>query len=525
MRILALAIFLLAVSAGQSSFAQEIPSAHPPVDERPLTLAEAIERGLQNNLDVAITRYDPLVAGFDFTAAWGAHEPTFAADWTYGTSETASSSGFLTFGSGSNILFNRTKQGGAGVVGMLPRLGWRYDISYRGTSTESSAAFLNNLNPEYEAQFTANATVPLLKGFLWGPEWVNVRVSDLGRGIAHQAFRQQLMDTVQRIASGYWNLAARQQDLRVAQQSLKTASALLDQTKAQYEVGVVSRVEVVESQAGIADREFRLIQAENAFRSAQDRLADQVFGVELRPESRFGIVPTDSPSNYRSFEVDERVVAEKAFELRPELAQARHTVEQQEIQVKFARNQRLPQVDLVGSYGFQDLAGRDPNNAFNFGRRFTDADDSFFGGGNHPQWSGGVQISIPIGNTTARSNHDKSEALLRQTKARALRTEQAVVLEVRDSIRNLRSAIRGIDAAERRVEAASEQLRAEQIRLEHGESTPFAVLQREEDRSEAESQRTIALQTYHDSVAALERAQGTILRDRGIVVEDALTLR
>ena len=78
---------------------------------------------------------------------------------------------------------------------------------------------------------------------------------------------------------------------------------------------------------------------------------------------------------------------------------------------------------------------------------------------------------------------------------------------------------------ERRRLASEEQLRAETIRLEHGESTPFDVLQREEDLVGAESQKIFALQAYRDSLTALERAQGTILRNHNVVVEEALTLR
>ena len=99
------------------------------------------------------------------------------------------------------------------------------------------------------------------------------------------------------------------------------------------------------------------------------------------------------------------------------------------------------------------------------------------------------------------------------------------MLEIRDAVRNLRSAQEGIEAAERRRLAAAEQLRAERIRLEHGESTPFDVLQREEDLVDAESQKIAAVQVYRDSLAALDRGQGTILRDRNIVVEEARALR
>ena len=73
--------------------------------------------------------------------------------------------------------------------------------------------------------------------------------------------------------------------------------------------------------------------------------------------------------------------------------------------------------------------------------------------------------------------------------------------------------------------AAAEQLRAEEIRLEYGESTPFDVLLRERDRAEAEGQKVNAYLGYRTSLTALDRQQGTILRNQNIAIDDVLTLR
>ena len=78
---------------------------------------------------------------------------------------------------------------------------------------------------------------------------------------------------------------------------------------------------------------------------------------------------------------------------------------------------------------------------------------------------------------------------------------------------------------EHRGERAREQLRAERVRLEHGESTPFDVLLREQDLVQAQSQKILAQNAYHNSITGLDRAQGTILERNQIVVEDAATLR
>jgi outer membrane protein TolC len=73
--------------------------------------------------------------------------------------------------------------------------------------------------------------------------------------------------------------------------------------------------------------------------------------------------------------------------------------------------------------------------------------------------------------------------------------------------------------------AAEEQLRAERIRLEQGESTPFAVLQREEDLVQAEAAKINAIRVYRNSIADLDRQQGTSLQSRNIVIDDVRTLR
>ncbi|MGI9431716.1 MAG: TolC family protein, partial [Myxococcota bacterium] len=346
-------------------------------------------------------------------------------------------------------------------------------------------------------------------------------------------FRRAVMDTVGDIETNYWTLVANDEAQKVARKSLETASALLEQTKTQYEVGVVSKVEVVESEAGVADRDFNRIVAENTYLRAQDTLIDLVLGPNLTPDSQLELRPTTEP-DVVDYQVDPDAAAQRAFEHRPELSIAAYVVENQELNLKFAKNQRLPQFDIVGSYGYSGLSGR-TNPAPGFGDgprapipiddRFTDTHSDYFSESGARSWSAGAVLSFPIGKIRERADVRRSRLEIRRARTQVRRIEQDIILEVRDSVRTLRSSIEGIEASNENKESAQEQLRAEQIRLEHGESTPFEVLQREEDLVTAESQYIGSLQAYRNSVTALDRSQGTILRDRGIIVDDALTLR
>ncbi|MGH7288883.1 MAG: TolC family protein, partial [Myxococcota bacterium] len=500
--------------------------------------------GIENNTDVKLLRFDPPIADYELMAAWGAYDPNLFGQYTYTNTNLPVASTFF-----PSQFEERVSEGEAGLNGLVPKLGWTYEIAYTGNGT-STNSLVQTLGKTYTNNLTASLAAPLLKGAFWGGAWTQVELTGIGTGIALEQFRLRLMDIVRSIEDGYWNVAATRQELEVSNKSLETARALLSQTKAQYEVGVVSRVEVVEAEAGVADREFRQIAARTFYRQAQDELIDRVYGPRLTPTTTLEIEELDRPEDFVKFALDPEASTQRAMERRPELEIAHDQVEQSEISLQFAKNQRLPQLDLVGSYGTYGLAGNDPSCPFQtdqvgdtcvtrstppvsfpleqpagIGQDYGDADSFWWKGNKDRVWVGGALFSIPIPNRTGRANVGISELELRRAKTNVVRVEQDIVKEVRQAVRNLESALQGVEAAERFVAASAEQLRAERIRLEHGESTPFDVLLREQDLTQAESQRIAALRIYRGSVTALDRAQGTLLEDRGIVLEDALTLR
>jgi outer membrane protein TolC len=339
------------------------------------------------------------------------------------------------------------------------------------------------------------------------------------------------MNTVQAIIDLYWNLVAAKEQERVAEKTLESNRALLDQTEIQYEVGVVSKVAVVQAEAGVAEAEFNLIVAENTYRNSQDALISAVLGDRLRADTSLTLYPTDNPEYHDVEPVDLNKAVATAFAKRPELAAARKTIEQGELQLRFAKNQRLPQFDVVGrvstrgaSGPINPIAAQPPTiGNLNAGNSWSDSVDNWFNGAYDARVS--AQFSIPIPNTTARKNVMKSRIELRRANSQVVQLKQSIIVEVRRAARGLLASAQGVEAAERRRIAAAEQLRAEQIRLEHGESTPFDVLQRQTDLVSAESQKIDALQAFRTSQVALDRQRGTILDARNIVIGSVRELK
>jgi outer membrane protein len=514
-------------AVAEEALAPNLSTAPPSSGQLPLSVRDAVARALENNLDVELFRYDPAIAAYEARAAWGLHEPVFGGDATYQSANVPTANSVASSS-------DRRVFGGTGIQGILPLLGWQYSFGYSGQKVSANSVF-TSLRPEYRAGLSGSLTMPLLRGFLYGSPWIQVRLAREGSGIAEEEFRRRLMDVVRGTEDAYWGLAAAARTLEVAKKSLETSTALLNQVQARFRVGVVSRVEVTEAEAGVADRRFQLIGAENAYRAAQDRLIDTVFGPALTPTSSLEIVASDSPDEYQKLEVDPEIATEKALANRPELLAAVRQADAQRIRRQFARNSRLPQLDMVAAYTTHGLSGVESPTRICFDPAnpgagcqplpseitgpYGDTHNQFFDGDDNRTWYAGARFSVPIGNSTARSNLRISDIEVHRAETAVDRQRQAIIAEVRNAVRNLQSAIEGIEAADEGLRSASEQLRAETIRLEHGESTPFEVLQREEARVRAESRRIGALTFYHISAVALDRAQGTLLEDRGIAVD------
>ena len=497
-------------------------SRETPSPESALPLRAAILNALQHNLDIELARTEPAVAAEAVEQASGAFDPLASASYSFAHDELESSNVIQ-----GNVTVNKDARSyDAGFSGLLP-FGLTYSSGYslHRTEDDSQATVLAR---EWRAGWESEVALPLLRDFLLNEANVTVKRSRIAKKISDEKFRETLTDLIVDVENAYWDLAAAGAEERVAHKSLQTARDLLQQTRVQYEVGVVSRVAVTQAEAGVAERELNAIVAENRSQAAQDTLLNLVLAPDAQVYAAREIVP--EPALFTDYPVETPSAIAVALGRRPELAQARRAVEDAELQVDFAENQRRPRLDLVASYDIGGLSGTGKSAAETFtgtaGPELgssRDAYKDFFRAGGEHSWALTGRVEVPIGNTTARSRAVQRKIELRRAKTALRRQEQEIILQVRESVRELRSSVGAVEAAQRRRAAVEESLRIEQERLRLGHSTPFQVLEFEEDLAEAERQSIAALQTRKNAITALERAQGTLLEARSISIEEELS--
>jgi outer membrane protein len=239
---------LVAVAAQADDLGSAVDDAAPDAADEPapadddsqtmrLSLDESIRLALQNNLDVEVQRFTPLVAGEQETEAWGAYDPEFFADFGYSDSEEPISFILQEEATSQGDSYN----GFGGFRGLIPYFGSEYSFQFNGERTTTNLP-VQAFSPEFRSSFSLSVSQPLLRGLIWNEAWTRVKTARIRYDESLENFRRRVMDTVQEVEDSYWNLIATSEQNRVARKSLETAEALLDQTETQYEVGVVSKV-------------------------------------------------------------------------------------------------------------------------------------------------------------------------------------------------------------------------------------------------------------------------------------------
>jgi outer membrane protein TolC len=189
------------------------------------------------------------------------------------------------------------------------------------------------------------------------------------------------------------------------------------------------------------------------------------------------------------------------------LLQAKLIVEQQGIQLKYSRNQLFPELDLIGTYGFNG-AGREFSSAF-----------GQFNEGDRPFYTYGAQLSVPLGNLGPRNQYKSTKATLQQVMLQLKKLEQNVMVEIDNAVKQAESNYQSVEATKQARIYAEEALDAEQKTYAVGKATTFEVLQYQNSLTSARSQEIRALANYNEALANLAAQEGSTLERYNISLE------
>ena len=505
-------------------------SAQTPVGQvRRLTVDEAVRLALENNLGVQIARINPQLQDLTVALARSAWTPTFNTT-VQGSNVNIPNSGFL---SGATTGQTKTTNGRlASNVGLQQQTAWggSYSVGWDSVRSTTTNVF-SNFSPQLQSSLSINIRQPLLRNFGIDTLRQQVIVSEKNREISDIEVDQTIATTSRAVRNAYWDLAYANASLAVQQQSLDLARESLRETNSRIQIGTTPPIDAVEAEAEVAQREEAVIVAQAQIENAQDALRTLVFNQAAPDFWTARIEPTDLPA-FQPAAVDVDGAVRNALQMRTDLLQARKSLEENDINVRYFRNQTLPDVTATFDYGLTGLGGTPVSRTTGFGlptpttsataRSFASVLGDLFGN-QYPNWTLGLNISYPIGRSQQEANLARARLQSSQAVTQLKNAELQVVTQVRNVARQVQTNAKRVDSTRVSRSLAEQRLDAEQKKLAAGTSTNFIVFQAQRDLAQARNNELSAILDYDRSVVDLETVQRAPVAGAGLATASTVT--
>ena len=549
-----------------------------------LSLKDAVALALENNLDLAIARYNLPIADTDIlrtragglfrgvntgvvqgtpgggVGGFGSGAPGGGAGGTTGGAggAGAGASGLVqsTLGAGTEVpSFDPSINLNGGNehqtlpisnlrVNLVPTLQTntgQLNVNYAQsfpTGTSVSVEFDNNrqttnsagtnLSPALNSFFRFTFRQELLAGFGFGPNLRYLRIAKNNKKISDIAFRDQVIATVTQVEDIYWDLVNAYQQAQVNEQSVAFAQHSLELARKQLALESIPKMEVLRADAEVSKRDQDLTVARTNLQLQESLIKNALTrSLEDAVLEEMPVVPTDELQTVQMIESSpiQELIAQ-ALQSRPELLESDVDLQNRQISRKAARNALLPSLSAVGFYGGTGLAG-ELNPAFqgsNSSTVPTDLGGSIANSFNNssPDYYVGLNLNIPIRNRVAKADQFRSELEYRQSELRTQQLKKQIRIEVRNAQYALEQSYARMDAARKARDLSQRTFEITQEEQKLGAGSSLQTVTAQHDLALAELDLVTATTTYQKARVELDRATGTTLEHNGIKIAAAI---
>lgn len=549
-----------------------------------LSLKDAIDLALENNLDLAIARYNLPIANTDIlrtqaggsfrgvntgvvqgtpgggVGGFGTGAPGAGAGGTSGGAggAGAGASGLVqsTLGTGTAVSSYDpfiTASGGDehqtspvvnqavyGVPSLQLNTG-QFNVLYSqafASGTSVSLSFSNarqttnspffTLSPTLTSAFRFTIQQELLAGFGFGPNLRYLRIARNNKKISDIAFKDQVIATVTQIENMYWDLVSAYEQTQVNEQSSAFAQQTLENARKQLELQSIPEMDVLRAEAEVSRRDQELTVArtslqlqETLMKNATTKSLDDPV-LEAMP-----VIPTDRmESDQSQSAVAIQNLISEALQSRPELAESDVDLVNRQISRRAARNALLPSLSLVGFYSGAGLAG--PLNSICSQDCTVNVPGDFGGALNNafnnssPDYYVGLNLNIPLRNRVAKADQYRSELEYRQAELRMEQLKKQVRIEVRNAQYAVEQTGARVRAARKARDLAQRTFDITKKEQELGAGSSYQTLSAQRDLSLAALDLVTAMTIFEKAKVELDRATGATLEHNGIQLQNAV---
>jgi outer membrane protein TolC len=486
---------------------------------QPLSLDDAIRMALANSEvvrqlagSIAVssgrTIYDPAITNNTIDQQRAAFDPTVTVDNAFSHVEPPLAvrvpvDPLDPTGPGQTILSGIQTQNHNVSAGVSQRnlLGGTSAMRLGNDASRFSPGFFA-LSPQDRYSAELSYTQPLLRGAGVLANRVPMVLARIDTERSFFALRDSLQELVRGVIEAYWQVVFARTDVWAREIQVRQAEEAFNRATARFEQGIADITETAQTRAAYAQFRANLIASRANLLTREAALAGMI---GLPPTEPFALQPITPPTS-ELVPFDWNRVTEVAQIRRPDLIEMKLILEADQQQLILARNQRRPNLDLVGLYRWNGLDGTTPEQT-----QITTQ------GGESTDWTFGVNFSVPLFLRAERASVRSAELLIARDRAVLEQGVQSARQILANNFRNLDLFYMQYEAFTVSREAAKENLERQFAVYEHGIDVIFLnVLQAISDWGNSVSQQAQSLTQYNIELANLERQTGTILETHAV---------
>jgi outer membrane protein len=512
------------VASAQAAIGQAATSPDQTGATRRLSIDDAVKLALEQNLGIRIQRIDPQVQDLGVGQAKALWTPTLTSSLSRNSISQPASS--VVVPTSQNSTF-------ATGIGMNQTLPWggSYNAVWSNQRL-TTTNILSNFSPQLQSSLNFAYTQPLVRNFSFDQIREQVHLSQKARDLSDIQLQAVVTGTSRAVRNAYWDLAGSIANLKAQQQSLELAQQSLRDNQKRVEIGTMAPIDIVQAQAEVASNEQGVIVAEANIKQAQDNLRTLILDPAAPDFWSVVFDPTDAPT-FASQAIDVDAAVRSALSQRSDLLSAKNSLEQSDVNIKFFRNQILPDVNATVNYGTFGIGGSqltpvDFTNPSAISTIRQVVSQRSYGsvlgdvfGSSYPQWSVGVQFGYPIGRSVSEANLARARLQYQQAQTQMKNLEMQVAAQVRAIGRNVQTNQQRVRSAAASRELQEKKLEAEEKKLAAGMSSSFFVFQAQRDLSVARVAEIQAVLDYNKSLVDFEAVQQVPLNGGGVQLTTA----
>jgi len=522
-----------------------------------ISLQDAVDLTLQNNLSIAIERYTPWLAEASVLHTMSGGSPTSGPVSALGTIPSLSFDPQVTSTLSMDqrtLLVNNGLTAGTGTsTGILNQLnthtttgdfaytqGFHTGTSFSATFNNvrgSSSSNSNFFSPFVQSNFIFVASQQLLNGFGLLANEHFIRIAKVNKSIADQALVQQVITSITAVGNAYWELVFARGSVDVARQEIALADKTYSDNKKQVDVGTLAPLEIVQAEAQLATAQQSLIVAQTTVLQDQLTLMNLIAKNPNSPVLRnVEIIPTDTadvaPPEVEKISLDDLI--KEATTKRPDVLQAGLQINGDDINVRATKNALLPILTLNGEYATEGLAGNNrilptctpvppattctplPPTVTGLA---TALNQEFSGA--YPEYNASINLTIPIRNRAAQANNIIATLTARSDRANYQQVVNNAAIDVHNAQITLEQARITLAAAIKTRDLDQQTLDAEQKKYQVGASTLFNIVSDQNTLAAAESAEVRARVNLVEGKVNFDRAMARTLEVYNITIADA----